>query len=660
MDIRTSLDYSKVPVGRECTVRLMVSLQRKEAPQKERPPLNLSLILDHSGSMAGAKLDRVKQAAKSLVERLGGDDIFSLTLFENQVSVPISPTPVCNQGGALTSLIDSIRTGGMTNLSGGYERGCDLALQFKEKDGITRAILLTDGLANVGITDPARLGSMAAALLEKGITTSTIGVGDDYSEELLGEMATKGGGGAYFIEKPEDAVSVFQEELGNICSLAATGCRVSFTSSLSDVSQLNTYAEIAPRTYLLGDIYSNQTKVMVLELRLPAFENAGPIDIGRICAEYMEQTENGVEAGKAELPVRVEVVSESEFAATRPDREVTLHAAYLTVSAAKTNAIRLADSGGFVEASDLLRSCADELERLGLNDALLTKQIEDLRERAANLRARRERFYTASERKRMYHEGDMLSKSKLASYSKMLGRRGKAPDHSPKGHRGHGATYPCYLENGHILAEIGNERLLVDTGANYSIGTSKQLTIDGQMFDLADNYLGHTIEDLSALVQTMLTGIMGSDVFGAMDVLIDLPTNQIRFSGDSLDLLGAAIPGKYIAGVPVIRAVIGGEPIDCFVDTGARISYAHSSVAANAPISGEDTDFYPGFGQFKTPTLSLPVMLSGLSFNMRFGRLPQTLDMVIGVAGVKAILGAELILNRPVLFSRQRKMLVLG
>src|SRR2546425_501826 len=139
--------------------------------------------------MAGDKLANVKEATRILADHMGKDDVFSLTTFDTHVAPVVAPI---RMGGAVPSIgpaIDGIQAGSTTNLSGGYEQGCAFARENKSGENITRVVLLTDGLANVGIQSPAGLADLAGRYRAEGITTTTIGVGRDYNEELLGKMA---------------------------------------------------------------------------------------------------------------------------------------------------------------------------------------------------------------------------------------------------------------------------------------------------------------------------------------------------------------------------------------------------------------------------------------------------------------------------------------
>ncbi len=212
------LDYDVHSVARAQHLYLLARIKAHPARKSgERSPLNLSVVLDRSGSMQGDKLAYAKQAAQFLVQHLGVNDRFSLVTFDHQARVNIAPTPVIYKDN-INQTIQEIRAGGGTNLSGGWLYGCrQVAAELvstqrnllpdavsrclKRKSGngivkrkINRVLLLTDGLANYGVTHPEHIVSLARMNRGDGITTTTMGVGLDFNEDLLTRMASEGGG----------------------------------------------------------------------------------------------------------------------------------------------------------------------------------------------------------------------------------------------------------------------------------------------------------------------------------------------------------------------------------------------------------------------------------------------------------------------------------
>jgi len=423
MKVTTRFDYAKIQAEKAFNLRLMLAIEGDEQPENPRSPLNLALVLDHSGSMSGPKLRNVKEATKQLVKMLHRDDIFSLTIFDDEVTRLIPPVRI-GDAHNLSRSIDAIHSGGSTYLSGGFKQGCRFATANLNKGLITRVMLLTDGQANVGELDPAALADRAAAAQQAGITTTTIGVGEDYDESLLSRMAESGGGGSYFIETPDDAPGVFTEELGCLQSLAATDCQVKFLPAHSGISvaQLNSYATSAAGDWLLGDIYGGQQRSLVIELALPPFPVAGGISLGSLEISYRQATGEKREQ-QLRLQLAVDAVGAAEFKTVAADPHVTLEACFLVVARAKTESIRLADQRKFKEAADLLKKYATALRSLDLSDPALSAELDELELRAEQLRHKGSDFYTVREKKRMHYEADMMSKNRMGNYAAMRERR---------------------------------------------------------------------------------------------------------------------------------------------------------------------------------------------------------------------------------------------
>ena len=424
MKINTILDYNKIPVNKSFNTRLMVTLASEKTKSKKRNPLNLSLVIDRSGSMHGEKLNYVKEAAKLLCNQLSSDDRVSLTTFDDKVHTVFQNSKI-NSDTQVDSLIDGIYSGGCTNLSGGYLNGITLAEESMKKGYVNRVILLTDGLANSGIVNENEIAQLVRDGLKRGISTTTIGVGENYNEDLLGTMAENGGGSTYFIENSEDAASIFNEELGYLFDLTAQNLKINFSPSMIGLrfDQLNTYKREIDNSFFIGDIYGGQERQLILELNIPSIEKAGEFELGLINITWDDTTGKEIEQREENVKVSTISIEADEFVHVVRNDEVTLQAAYLLVSRAKDESIKIADNRQFKEAANLLEDYAKMLDSLNLNDSRLIKEIDMLRERANKLRTYGSEFYNVKEKKRMYYEKEMMLKSKMASYDKMMDRR---------------------------------------------------------------------------------------------------------------------------------------------------------------------------------------------------------------------------------------------
>lgn len=251
---------------------LYVNIKSSEGTAtKPRVPLNISLVLDRSGSMSGEKIRYARQAAKFLIDQLNSTDYLSIVNYDDQVEVSSPSQPLKNKE-ALKSVIDKISDRGSTNLSGGMLEGYNQAKTTRKEGYVNRVLLLTDGLANQGITDPAALKRLAEnKYKEEGIALSTFGLGADYNEDLLTTLAETGRANYYFIDSPDKIPQIFASELKGLLSVVAQNAWAEI-SIPQDMECVNVYGypyEVKNGKVLIrfNDLYANDEKAILIKLR---------------------------------------------------------------------------------------------------------------------------------------------------------------------------------------------------------------------------------------------------------------------------------------------------------------------------------------------------------------------------------------------------------
>src|SRR5690606_14690619 len=195
---------------------LQITLGARDIESHSRAPLNVSLVIDRSGSMSGQKMRDVKDAALWLVDNLADEDRVSIVSYASDVRVDASEQLTNSGRRRLAVAIDDIRDGGGTFLSGGLDTGASQIKEMMDNESLNRVILLSDGKANEGITDIRELSRMSDRLRENDISVSTMGVGVDYNEDLMEEIAVAGGGNYHFIQESQDVASIFALELASL------------------------------------------------------------------------------------------------------------------------------------------------------------------------------------------------------------------------------------------------------------------------------------------------------------------------------------------------------------------------------------------------------------------------------------------------------------
>jgi len=213
--------------------------------------------------------------------------------------------------------------------------------------------------------------------------------------------------------------------------------------------------------------------------------------------------------------------------------------------------------------------------------------------------------------------------------------------------------------NSHLFLELADGLWMHDTGAPASFGDARTLRLAGQEFDIAGDYMGLNATKLSELQGVECRGLLGADVLGCFDQIIDLSGGRLTLDSGELEHPGHAIELEEFMGIPIIPVMIAGETFRLFFDTGAQVSYLQDDVLDTFPSAGAMQDFYPGFGEFETSTHHVPISLGPLTETLRCGRLPGLLGMSLMMADAQGVLGNAILEGRTVGYFPRRGILLL-
>ena len=228
LDVQMELDQINAPAGQTVDRHLLVSLrtpakvpaEHQAQTESGRPPLSLNVVLDVSGSMHGVKIEHTKQALRMASRVLREGDHLAMSVFSDDARVVFKPSDFNRRTRKkFESLLDEIRPGGMTALFAGLDVGLQQAQAMQSDNNLT--MLLSDGEANVGETDLEIIGNLAQEAAGSGLIVSTLGVGANYNEALMSEIATQGKGRFYHIQSTDEIVPMITGELGEAADVAA-------------------------------------------------------------------------------------------------------------------------------------------------------------------------------------------------------------------------------------------------------------------------------------------------------------------------------------------------------------------------------------------------------------------------------------------------------
>lgn len=228
MDVELLADVSED----KALAYVLVRLRADVAGGADRNPVNLALVLDRSSSMRGPRFTQALRAANQLVDQLGPRDRISVITFDNAAQMVFRPTPLNGkEKRRLQDILSTLETGVGTNLAAGIKCGADALRSGFVRNAVSRLILLTDGQPSVGVTDPDRLARLVQREHERGVTTTAMGLGQVFDDELLSELARQGGGGFYYMATAADIPAAFGRELAGVFAIAASATELRFVPS---------------------------------------------------------------------------------------------------------------------------------------------------------------------------------------------------------------------------------------------------------------------------------------------------------------------------------------------------------------------------------------------------------------------------------------------
>lgn len=371
VDIDLRVSSPTMLAGSKETNYLRVSLKGFDVPKSsKRPPVNVAIVIDNSGSMNGTKIQQARQAAIAAVDRLGDDDIVSVVLYNSTVEVLVPATKASDRA-LIKSKIGSVQSGGGTALFAGVSKGAAEVRKFQSSDFVNRVILLSDGKANQGPSSPAELERLGVSFVKEGISVSTLGLGLGYNEDLMAGLAAAGSGNHVFVEEAQDLIAVFNDEFSDLMSVVANefSIKVTVDDAVRPVRVLGTKADIVGQDIFLplGQLYARQERYFVIAVEVSEQSHENEMQIAKVDVKY-----NNLVAGKTDEftgSASVKFSVDEKIVDQDRDLETLAYCSVQIANERNRRATALRDAGQIDFAKGLLQKNAIELSALSLKCA---------------------------------------------------------------------------------------------------------------------------------------------------------------------------------------------------------------------------------------------------------------------------------------------------
>ena len=415
MDYKLLLEYPEISNTETTLIHLLIRLVTPPVSDSPtRRPLVVGLAIDKSKSMFGEKISSTLEAASSLVNWLTRHDHLAVVAYDSTVEVVQPLTPLTDKFSVIKKL-DNIRVGTSTNMSGGWLQALKSVESSSIENAFKRVILLTDGMANTGVVSMPELIGIARDHYERKISTTTIGFGRDFSENLLREIAKEGGGNFYFIEGPEQAHEVFFKEFGDIAALFGQGLEIKLNAapgvSVKEILNDTPYSNIDDDQIVLrpGDLRSDDLKNIIIVLEVNGKEASSSQTLITSELSYYNLLE-GSRLEKHDAAIDVNFKSKPS---TGYNKTVRLEALIAASGRAMIEASRISGEKDLSAARDVL---AQMISRLKENEAIDIDTIKGIIRRLTEMERNLEENLNITRKHMMAGGADVINRTLIGDH----------------------------------------------------------------------------------------------------------------------------------------------------------------------------------------------------------------------------------------------------
>ncbi|MEC7518497.1 MAG: VWA domain-containing protein [Myxococcota bacterium] len=372
------LGNAYVMAGQSAEVISRIRIETRALENARRPPINLALVMDTSGSMDGAPIGDARAAALDLLEIMRPQDRLSVVVFHSETEVLLPSTQL--EGADLSELrreIGRMEARGTTDLAGGLRAGLEELVGHYEPEGINRLVLLSDGVPN----DATSVLPLAQAAGERGIRITALGLGLDYDETLLGHIAQRSGGRFHFVEASEQVAGVFRDEVLRFERLLARNLTLELRPGpgvrIAGVVGQPMQAGGGAVRVALGDVSEGESRDVIVRLQADPRREGAVVELMDAVLTFDDAL---VDAGRLERRVFLGARATGDTAQMESgrDEEVERAAARMLAAVQTVEAIERAREGDIAQARAILDRAERQAQQYA-HDEAVREQVGSMR-----------------------------------------------------------------------------------------------------------------------------------------------------------------------------------------------------------------------------------------------------------------------------------------
>ncbi|HTL34926.1 MAG TPA: VWA domain-containing protein [Kofleriaceae bacterium] len=332
----------------------------------QRPPLDLAIVIDPSGSMSDGRLDHAKSAAIGIITKLGTEDHVALIQYDDGADVVFQSAAMDPRGKEqLMSAIQGLSLGGGTNLFAGMQLGRQEVERVHADGQVNRVILLSDGHANSGVVDTPSIAEGARQAANNGVRITSVGIGLDFNEDLMEAIAEAGRGNYHYVKEASDLDRVVAEEMAGIQTTVATNVELRLTPVCAGVQIAEVHGYESKRdgnafVVPMADLAGNDSRKLLVSLKVPANQNG---NVAALHGELVYRDAKGTELRKANVDLGLEISSDTAAVNASVNSDVMAQALQLQAAASMRQAAQAYEAGDQAGAASIIESSTRDIEQ---------------------------------------------------------------------------------------------------------------------------------------------------------------------------------------------------------------------------------------------------------------------------------------------------------